>query len=753
MNYETERDGQIEFFKQFGIPYDTDASVLTDNTDGVWHGNLLEFKLSIKDPNRVLFQAVKYLSHMRVKGESVPASILLIDLAAKHIYQYRSEDCHNDIQKVYVGAASKQNEGFVAPDAVAEYQYDDMLDASRVRKLLMPKSHIEDEYMAVDIDENCIVGWAERYYRELPNASKADFIGDSEGTKNNVTGEIREPKHFKGLIRPYKGKTNEKFKYLMDCLNDRLSKKSLGAFFTDPVYARKSAELVMMAVNNVPEGNDYIILDRCAGSGNLEAGLIGLTDKNGDSLISHCVVSAYEYYEFKVLAERVGSLVKELIPPTESMIEYESGRIKNADAMSEEYINNSVIKQYIDDPKCTIIVYENPPYHDESSGINAGKVERSGKRKSFVAKKMKQDVNGVATNELANQFIWSAFKYYLRQPDDAYIVYSPIKYWKQYDFCDKTPDSAFLFNRQHFHATASSISCILWYNRVSHVKSITAQVYDIADNNPLYVKDAVLKKCFQPASRNYSKLTFSEKDISQLWCSKDGTEAVNKKIRVKSYYNNEIIGYLEADSFQIAPHVRNITRFCLYNGNGCYLTKENYKYILPIWVAKHIPLDKWYEKDVYATTSDGGDKYKKDKDFLKSCLIYTCLSNQNKCLTFDGSDGRHYQNELCFDEGTVASKDLSKMSLDCEETELIKLWARILEEAKDTKNCNPEWTYGVYQITKELNTFRTEAHGRSKTKVYDYPQLNGDLNTLRSKLKEYYISHIKEKMLEYELVK
>jgi hypothetical protein len=263
MNYDTERDGQIEFFKQFGIPYDTDASVLTDNTDGVWHGNLLEFKLSIKDPNRVLFQVVKYLSHMRVKGESVPASILLIDLAAKHIYKYRSEDCRNDIQKVYVGAASKQNEGFVAPDAVAEYQYDDMLDASRVRKLLMPKSHIEDEYMAVDIDENCIVGWAERYYRELPNASKADFIGDSEGTKNNVTGEIREPKRFKGLIRPYKGRTNEKFKYLMDCLNDRLSKKSLGAFFTDPVYARKSAELVMMAVNNVPEGNDYIILDRC----------------------------------------------------------------------------------------------------------------------------------------------------------------------------------------------------------------------------------------------------------------------------------------------------------------------------------------------------------------------------------------------------------------------------------------------------------------------------------------------------------
>ena len=49
------------------------------------------------------------------------------------------------------------------------------------------------------------------------------------------------------------------------------------------------------------------------------------------------------------------------------------------------------------------------------------------------------------------------------------------------------------------------------------------------------------------------------------------------------------------------------------------------------------------------TTSDGGDAYTKDSDFLKSCLLYTVLSNQNKCLSFLGSDGRMYQNELCLD--------------------------------------------------------------------------------------------------------
>ena len=61
-----------------------------------------------------------------------------------------------------------------------------------------------------------------------------------------------------------------------NCLHDRLSKKDLGAFYT--------AELVQMAVDRVPDGNDYIILDRCAGTGNLEAALIGLKDKNGDEV-------------------------------------------------------------------------------------------------------------------------------------------------------------------------------------------------------------------------------------------------------------------------------------------------------------------------------------------------------------------------------------------------------------------------------------------------------------------------------------
>ena len=166
--------------------------------------------------------------------------------------------------------------------------------------------------------------------------------------------------------------------------------------------------------------------------------------------------------------------------------------------------------------------------------------------------------------------------------------------------------------------------------------------------------------------------------------------------------------------------------------------------------------DAWYDKDVYFTTSDGGDAYTHDDDFLKSCLIYTCLSNQNKCISFDGSDGRYYRNELCFDitnGDTVASADIAKMTLDADEKALMKLWGDILAEAKKTANYDNRLTYGIYQITKELNTSYKTGNGRSQQTVYDYPTLNGYLETLRTNLKAYYKSHITDKMFQYELLK
>lgn len=733
--YNTEREGQLAFFKNIGINAE---QALIENTDGVWNGNLLEFKLSISDTNKVLFQCVKYLSKLRISGTSVPRNIVMIDLNRYTAYIYDAKNFYEEIHKVYSGSASTANDGFdskgVQPRKLEYLNSTDMDELKRVLK--------QTEYVKIRIDENCIVGWAERYYRENPTASKADFLGDDGEFSHE--GEIRNPVKFRDFIVPYEGETNEKFKYLMDKLNDRLKKKKLGAFYTPEAYAKKAHELLQLAIARVPEGNDYVIIDRCAGTGNLEA---VFTDEE----LSHCILSTYEYFEYKILFERLGDKVRHIVPPTEQNIEFSSGLIVNADAMSKEFIENEVIKRYIDDPKVTVIMYENPPYHDESSGMTKGVAERNGKNTAYVVENMKKQIKGVATNEIANQFIWSAFKYYLRNKEDSYIVFSPIKYWKQYELFNATAQKAFAFNRKHFHASMSTVLCVLWGNEASSLEDITAESYDIKDNALVRVPDITIKKVKQPASKFYTRISFSKEDESFVWCSKDGDEAKDKKIRVKAYRNRETIAYLEADSFQIAPHVRNVTVACLYNGNGCYITRDQYMNTLPIWVAKYIPLDNWYENDVYCTTSDGGDRYTKDHDFLKSCLIYTCLSRYNKCLSFDGSDGRFYRNELCFHKDAVAMNDLAKFKLDNEEKKLLEVWNRVLEKAAATEKMIEKFTYGPYQIEQEINTFHKDETG--KKNIYDYPELNAELNTLKALLKTYYKTHIREKMFEYELVK
>ncbi len=746
--YLTEREGQINFFENFRIDWGT-RQVLVDNTDGVWKGNLFEFKKDIHDINEVLSQALKYLSKMRIKGESVPANILLIDLNKTIAYLYHSKDYFDDIHKVYIGAASKNNSGYIGKPYNKKIDYDTQEGAYELSKILK-----ETDYMPIRLDENCIVGWGERYYRENPTANKGDFLGDNSG-QVKIIGEIREPKIFKRLIQPYTESTNEKFKYLMDKLNDRLRKRDLGAFYTPMLYAEKACELVKEAIDRVPEGNDYIILDRCAGTGNLEEAILNTL---GEVVTSHIICSTYEYYEYKVLLERLGDKVRTIIPPTEATANYSKGCILNADAMSEEYINNPIIKSYIDDSKCTVILFENPPYAETTSiehqKKGVGKYSSNWK-KNYVVSEMKKEVKGSPSNDMANSFIWSGFKFYLRQRTDSYVVFSPIKYWKSQNLINKNFSKGFAFNKKHFHTnSATCISCILWLNQNSNNNSISLDAYDIKDNNLSFIRNIKIKKVKNLYSTLYDKRNY-ESDTAGIASEANGKEAF-RKLRIVPKYNSNILGYLVTQSFDFSqPRLKcNLVRNGLYNGNGFYLRRDNYLKKLPLFAGAKYPIeDDWIENGNIYTTADKMDAYEKDADLIKYSLIFTCLSQYNKCHSFHGSDGRYYQNELCFDEGTLALADIQKIELNDDEEELISLWSKILNEAKQCSNYHSQWRYGVYQITKELNTFvKIKNHGKEES-VYNYPELNGDLNTLRIKLKGYYKKYITPKMFEYELLK
>ena len=760
--YNVELEGQIEFYEQYLQIVNPELNyedIFRNNTDGVLNGNILEFKLNITDLNASLFQTIKYLSAMRIKGEPIPANILLISLNTATIYLYHSEEYLNQIEKVYVGAASKNNAGFFASDCISKLKYvEKEEDEFYLTQLLK-----ENNYTKINIDENCIVGWAEKYYRENPQARKSDFIGDNTG-KVNIIGEIREPNKFKDYIYPYAGKDNVRFQYLMDKLNDTLQKKNLGAFYTPEPYVDKSIELVREAINRVPLGNDYIILDRCAGTGNLEK---RLTNEE----LSHCIVSTIEYYEYKVLLELLGSKVRYIIPPTEKEDTFNMGLVRGADALSEEYINNPVIKQYIDDPDCTVILFENPPYA-ETTSLEHQRTKRSAHssawKNSFVVTEMKKEVKGAISNDLGNAFIWSAFKYYLRQPTDSYIVYSPVKYWKAQHLINKEFIKGFAFNRRHFHTNIDAcIMCALWSNVDKNITSIRITGYDILNDNKLSLPvELSVNRVFNFFStKYYNKESFADATYDGILIGLNGLEADSGvKKRIKPLYSKDMLGYLVADSvgFDNPDAKSSLLVAGRYNGNGCYIRKDDYLSKLPMFCAsRYITYNReWTERARIMKSADGADKFFTDvksgklNQFLLKCLFFTCLEMQNHMRSFQCTDDRFYRNELCLDitnGETLASKDLKNLKKNAKEKELFDIWETVFKWAQKTDNYNEKLTYGVYQIFAELNTIsQDEETGESKP---DYPELNGTLKTLKQNLKEYYNSEIVPVLFEYQFLK
>lgn len=757
--YTLELDGQRDFYQTYLPRVDKTLSleqIITDNTDGVLNGNLLEFKLNINDLNSVLFQSIKYLSSMRIKGKSIPANILLISLNTNKAYQFYSQDYLPFIEKVYTLGASKENNGFQGSAPITTFDLNEEIERENFIKILK-----SNNYTKINLDENCIVGWGERFYRENPMAKKSDFIGE-EGGKVNIIGEIRKPNKLKKFIEPYEGEDNIKFRYLMDKLNDNLTQKNLGAFYTHKLYAQKSLELVREAIKRVPEGNDYVIIDRCAGTGNLEQFMT-------DDELSHTIVSTVEYYEYKVLFELLGDKVRHIIPPTEESDTFNAGLVRGADALSEEYINSKLIKQYINNPKCTIILFENPPYA-ETTSIEHQK-QKAGKKSSiwknsFVIQEMKKEVKGTASNDLGNAFIWSAFKYYLRQPTDSYIVYSPVKYWKAQHLISKKFLNGFAFNRRHFHTNIDAcIMVALWSNEDDlKTTSFDLQAFNIDKEQIKNEGNIKIERIFNSYSEKYFDTRKFIDDENSVLCELNGKEiSSGKKIRIKPLFNENIVGYMAVYSsgFDNPDLHSSLLIAGRYDGNGFFLRNDNFMEKLPMFAAsRYITYNRfWTERARIMKSADGADSYlqavKNGKIFtmLQKILLFTCLETQNHMRTFTGSDGRFYRNQLCLDcsnGNTLAKEKLANFIPNEQEQQLLKQWDLVLENAKKTANYDRTLTYGVYQIIDELNT----SHKDEKNKtVYDYPELNGHLNTLKQLVKKYYLDEIVPFLFEYEFLK
>jgi len=762
--YSNEFEGQIDFYQSYLKVVNSHLSIadlVADNNDGVLNGNLLEFKLNISDLNSVLFQAIKYLSARRIKGKPVPENIILISLNNSTAYCYKSEKYLAEIENVYIGGASKSNQGFQSDSPFALLNYNvNPKDENILIKILRTNG-----FTKIHIDENDIVGWASNYYRINPNARKSDFIGDQTG-RVKIIGEIRKPNLFKDYILPYNGETNVKFQYLMDKLNDDILKKNLGAFYTPTIYAKKSIELLREAILRVPEGNDYIILDRCAGTGNLEKGL-------SNEELSHVILSTVEYYEYKVMLELLGDKVRYIIPPTEKEDTFNMGLVRGADALSKDYIENEVISQYLLDQRTTVILFENPPYAETTSIEHQKKkraVNSSGWKNSYVVTNMKMEVKGAVANDLGNAFIWSAFKYYLRQPTDSYVLYSPVKYWKAQHLIDRRFIRGYAFNRKHFHTNINAcIMVALWsFERDKQLSSFNIEAFDVIDGQINQEGQLPVKKVKSIFSaKYYDKRVFKNDTDSGILVGLNGLEVGNNiKRRIRPIYNENIVGYLVADSsgFDNPDLHSSLLIAGRYNGNGFYLRSDNYKEKLPLFASsRYINYRRnWTERARIMKSADGSDQYFHDcqsgklNQFLLKVLLFSIFEPQNHMRSFVGSNNVVYRNELCLDDTngvTIAIRDLKELQMNDVEKRIIKQWESILDCAKKTKDYNSSTTYGMFQINDELNSFQIVADGKKNRRVYDYPELNGNIATMKSQIKEYYLNEIVSVLFKYEFLK
>ncbi len=737
------------------------------NTDGYIDGTIFEHKQNIMSYGRskALSQALIYLVRFNRDGIPVPKNIMLVSQDEKKVYLYDANDYLDIINDIPKYSTLQASQGIIdfkerKDPKIIKYDLDNLSKSLELLHIL----NQTPEYVKIDINIHNVFGWSLYFYANASKPKKVEFFK-----------EIRNPKkELSDFINPWKGEEKD-FSLIMDLLNDPLVQKKLGAYYTPSLYAKKAVELVRMAIQKIPEGNDYIILDRCAGTGNLE---MELTEEE----LSHVIVNTYEVKEWHALKDRLGNLVRCILPPipreknTYPMFD-KDGCLDGSNALTKAFLLREEIKKYIDDPNCNIIIFENPPYSDDAgdtpiTGVSRGNSEANDLTE-VMNSKFKSDFKGlVLSKDPLNVFIWSGFEYYLKKPDDAYIVFAPLKYWKTGHLVNKEFVKGYLFNRAHFHAGAEAVSCIYWNNRdFSPLETIKLEVLDIIDERIKKIKTIDVKKIHvAPSEKLFDKRSFPEDKNNGIYCQRNGLEGLKQKSTgTKNIYNKNIIGWVHLVGMAFNPKNCNLTRTTLnLRKNGFYLRADNFIEKLPLFCAKTFTPQNWYESNLYFTSGDGGDSYIKDEEFLKKCLIYTCLTQKNRCRSLNGSDGRSYQNELCFEKETLARKKLDTIiktiPLSNEEKMLIAEYHDIIKEISKKDNVTNEYVYeeydssfkyGVFQIEDEINVSIVVGQDKKGKDILKpkYGDLHNTLIAFKKKVQTYYNENIVVDLLKYELLK
>ena len=694
--YPVELDAMRAFYNEIGYPEGrVDYSCNTDGRPIVNFGthqlgSLVEFKVVPKSNSDVFNQMKRYIRAYNARGFSLPKyGVYIVTESQKYtVFNLEYES--------------------YCEDAVICSNLDLVVDLER--RTSNADSWINNtETQKGWIDENSIVAYNDIYFSSR---------GKSRKKKDDFITELANPTILN--IKPYEWQPDgDMERKLLDCLGSAELKKRLGAFFTPEYAARQSTNYVRNIIRNLSEDEDYVIVDRCSGGGALEQ---FFTEEE----LSHCILSTMVFAEKTTLKGLYEGKVKAILPLDETTDS--EGCMPSGDALSEEFNDglSTVLEICRRDAescgkKLVVIGLENPPYKTAGSEAIRGKgKEVKSSSDNFITEKMKESgkLKNRALVDFANKFIWSGFEYFF----DYYVVYAPIKYWKNQNVVDKKFLEGSIANRADFHATEGGISIISWKNENTVNEHITLQAR-IGNE----IKNVIINKLHQTPDTLF---TYKKQD--------DGEDIWYELTSGTPDFKHGYIG-----------NQRNIAHQKSGIGGFINVDDPNFKNILPLFVANCYTCKDFTEKEIIMKSGDKGILYQEDREFIEDCFLWCCLTDRNKCIS-----DRTRQNEMALEQNSKADQIVDRTS--GHRMNLILEWRNVITQAKACEEYNPNYKYGLAQIISDIDinvdTAIIDKNGNFLKKKKNQG-LDDAIISLKDELKKFYSNYLEPKLFEYELLK
>jgi hypothetical protein len=450
-----------------------------------------------------------------------------------------------------------------------------------------------------------------------------------------------------------------------------------GSFFTPAIWVEKSQEYLEKVFGDNWQ-DEYIIWDCAAGTGNLLAGLVNKynvwasTIDQPDVDTMHALIDGglnllhNHVFRFDFLNDTFDKLPEEL----KEIIEDEEKRKK-------------------------LIVYINPPYAESSGGPGAQK----GVTKSHATHFEYKDCLGKAANELFAHFITRA---YVKLKGAHLAVFSTLKYLNSSNFAKFREWFAAVF-KKGFICKANS------FDNVEGEFPIGFLIWDITGDEFKNHFPKIIKLDVLNTDGSYiSKKSFYKGQIY-----------INKWIIPFSADKNTIGNiYFTSNDFQ-----QNNLVYISLQGTESHLSSiainELNIFTTSIYYSVRHCLDHTWINHNDQFLHPGIEDYKKDKTFLKDCLVFTLFGTKNYVSCKDGVN--HW---IPFSEQEVEAKGKFKSNFMYNFIKGLKF----SKEAKKVLNSGLElWKYYHAKI-KNNNTVSVNASFYDIREFFQGRKENGKMN-------------------------